>query len=109
MKTVGIRSLRENPSILNQCASLGEYVLLTNRNQPMSLSIPFTQGLLDNGVHISMAVSLFEQGQITLTKAAKIAKMSVQDFLLCLNDCGVTVVEQSQEELQNDLKTLGLE
>ncbi len=108
MKTIGIRSLRENPSVLNQCANLGEYVLLTNRNQPMSLSIPFSQSLLDNGVHISMAVSLFEQGVITLVKAAKIAKMPVQDFLLCLNDYGVVVVEQSQQELHDDLEVLGI-
>ncbi len=108
MKTIGVSNLRENPSILNQCANLGEYVLLTNRNQPMSLSIPFSQSLLDNGVHISMAVSLCEQGVITLVKAAKIAKMPVQDFLLCLNDYSVVVVEQSQQELNDDLEVLGI-
>ncbi len=109
MKTVGVRALRENPGILNQCADSGEYVLLTNRNQPMSLSVPFNRNLIDNGVHISMAIGLFEQGLVTLVKAAKIAGMEIEDFLEYLALYGVVVVDQTPEELAEDLETLGIE
>lgn len=108
MKTVGVRALRENPGILNQCADMGEFVLLTNRNQPMSLSIPFDQRLLENGVHVSLAIMLFEQGAVTLVKAAKIADMSTEAFLAHLKTAGVIVLDQTAQELADDLKTLGI-
>lgn len=109
MKTIGIRALCENPGILNQCANAGEYVLLTNHNQPMSLSVPFNRALIDNGVHVNLAIGLFEQGTVTLVKAAKIAKLSVQDFLEHLSLYGVVVVDQSADELSHDLGVLGIE
>lgn len=109
MKTVGVRALRENPGILNQCADNGEYVLLTNRNQPMSLSVPFNRELIENGVHVSMAVGLFEQGLVTLVKAAKIAGMGAEEFLEHLALFGIVVVEQTPEELAEDLETLGID
>ena len=46
MKTIGVRALRENPGVLSQSAAAGEFVLLTNRNDPISLSVPFDEELL---------------------------------------------------------------
>lgn len=109
MKTVGVRALRENPGVLSQCADKGEYVLLTNRNQPMSLSVPFNRELIENGVHVSMAIGLFEQGVVTLVKAAKIAAMGTEEFLEYLALYGVVVIGQTPEELAEDLETLGIE
>lgn len=106
MKTIGVRTLRENPGILSQCADAGEYILLTNRNKPMSLSIPFNQALIEHGVHVSLAVGLFEQGVISLVKAAQIANLPVQDFLTHLKAYDIVVLDQSEDELQADLATL---
>lgn len=82
--------------------------MLTNRNQPMSLSVPFNHKLLDNGVNLSLAIGLYEQGTLTLAKAAKIARLPIQDFLAHLATYGIDVVEQTDDELLNDLATLGI-
>jgi len=81
MKTIGVRALRENPGALSQSAVAGEYVLVTNRNDPVSLSIPFDDRLLETGVHVTIATKLYGEGLLTLTKAAKLAKLSPEAFL----------------------------
>ncbi len=106
MKTIGVRALRENPGVLSQCAAKGEFVLVTNRNDPVSLSVPFTDELLNAGVHTSVAVKLYEDGVLTLSKAAALARMPVETFLTKLARLGVVVVDQSAEELDADLKAI---
>ncbi|MBX2808268.1 MAG: UPF0175 family protein [Cellvibrionaceae bacterium] len=109
MKTVGVRALRENPGILSQSAAEGEFVLLTNRNEPISLSVPFNDDLLDAGVNINVAIKLYEEGVLTLAKAAKLSKMPVETFLNKLGCLGIVVVDQSTKDLSADLDTLNLE
>lgn len=106
MRTIGVRALRENPGVLSKCASKGEYVLVTNRNTPLSLSIPFTDDLLDAGVHINIAISLYQQGMLTLVKAACLAQMPVESFIHKLSVFGIEVVDQTEDELLSDLKAL---
>jgi len=106
MKTVGIRALRENPGVLSQCAAAGEYLLVTNRNEPVSLSVPFDDTLLNQGVHVNMAVKFYEDGVLTLARAAQVAGMPVEAFLKTLASLGVVVVDQSNEELLEDLETI---
>ena len=106
MKTVGVRALRENPRVLSQSAAKGEFVLLTNRNDPISLAVPFDYHLLKSGVHINLAVILYEQNVLPLTKAAALAKLPVEEFLALLAAANVVVVDQSPEELQSDLDAL---
>ncbi len=106
MKTIGVRALRENPGVLSQCAQAGELILVTNRNNPISLSVPFTDDLLQSGVGVSIAVKLFEEGVLTLPKSAKFAKMSTEEFLLKLAALGIVVVDQTAKELESDLEAI---
>lgn len=106
MKTIGVRALRENPGVLSQCAEAGELIMVTNRNNPISLSVPFSDELLQSGIGVSMAVKLFEEGVLTLTKSAKFAKMPVEEFLLKLTALGVIVVDQTAKELESDLEAI---
>jgi len=106
MKTVGVRALRENPGVLSQSAAKGEFVLVTNRNDPISLSVPFDDDLLKSGVHINIGVKLYEDGVLTLTKAAALAKMPVETFIKILGHMGIVVVDQTSEELDADLDSL---
>ena len=108
MKTIGVRALRENPSVLTKSATKGEYLLITNRNTPVSLSIPFDDKLLNAGVHLSVAINLFEDNVLTLSKAAQLAKMSVESFLEQLSILGLDVVDQDETCLLEDLKSLNV-
>ena len=106
MKTIGVRALRENPGMLSQCAAEGEYLLITNRNVPISLSVPFDDALIRSGAHINLAVRLYEDGLLTLVKAAKLSRLPVESFIEKLANMGVVVLDQSPCELEDDLSTI---
>ena len=58
------------------------------------------------GVHLNVAIKLFEDGILTLTKAAKLAKMPTEEFILRLASLGIVVADQSTKELEADLEAL---
>jgi len=96
MKIIGVRALRENPGILSQSAWLGERLLLTNRNNPISLSIPFDEHLLSVGVHLDIALKLYEDNVLTLVKPSKVAGLSIEQFMEHLEALNIEVVKQSE-------------
>lgn len=106
MKTIGVQELSGDPNMLSQSAGEGSFVLVTDHNKPIFLSIPFDDALLRSGVHINVAVKCYEEGTLTLVKAAQLANMPVEAFMKTLADLGVVVVDQSAEELEADLKTV---
>jgi predicted HTH domain antitoxin len=81
-------------------------ILVTNRNNPISLSVPFSDDLLQSGIGVTMAVKLFEEGILTLPKAAKFANLSIEEVLLKLAAPGVVVVDQTTKELESDLEAI---
>ncbi len=106
MKTIGVRALRENPGVLSRYATDGEFVLITHRNNPLSLALPFDDELIRADIHVTLAVKLHEEGVLTLAKAAKLAKTSIEGFLQKLASLGIVVVDQNIEELNTDLSNL---
>lgn len=103
MKNIGIRELRTNPGVLSRYAQSGELALLTNHSLPISISVPFDDALLREGIHTLLAIKLFEEGSMTLCRAAKFAHLSTELFLKKLAILGITVVDQSSEELSQEL------
>ena len=55
--------------------------------------------------HRALALHLFEQGQLTLAQAAKVASVSVEDFMQVLGEAGVTAVDYPPSELEDELRT----
>ena len=106
MKTVGVRALRENPGLLSQCAAAGELLLVTNRSDPVSIALPFNDDLLRAGVQVHLAIKLYEDGVLTLVKAAHLAQMPVEQFMQALALLDITIVHQSADELGSDLDAL---
>jgi predicted HTH domain antitoxin len=106
MKSIGIRALRENPGLLSQAAAEGKLLLVTNRSEPVSIALPFGDDLIKAGIHVQLAIKLFEEGVLTLSKAANLAHMSVEHFMSSLASLGITVVHQSADELLEDLQEL---
>lgn len=103
MQTFTIRELRERSGDLSREAEEGRLALVTRHGQPLFVSVPFTDDLLQAGVHTVLAVSLFKAGEITSARAAKLARMSLPQFLTHLSDQGIPVVDYSPAELEQEL------
>ena len=57
-------------------------------------------------LEIKLAIKLFKLQVVTLNQAAKLAKMSVESFLEELSLLGITVVDQTVDELNEDLEKI---
>ncbi len=103
MHAFTIRELRERSGDLSREAEEGRLALVTRHGQPLFISVPFTDDLLQLGVHTALAVSLFKSGDVTSGRAAKLARMSLPKFLEHLSAQGIDVVDYEPAELAQEL------
>ena len=103
MHSFTIQELRERSGDLSREAEEGRLSVVTRHGQPLFVSVPFTDDLLQMGVHTALSVSLFKSGDITSARAAKLARMSLPQFLEHLSVQGIAVVDYSPTELAQEL------
>ena len=108
MQTFSIRDLRERSGELTREAEAGHISLVTKRGQPLFITLPISETLLDQGARVSLAEHLFKEGILSLSKAAKIAGMPYVLFLEHLSCLGIAVVDYSPDELEEELQTADL-
>ena len=107
MKTVNVSGLKNNPSeALRQARD--QPVLVMNRNRPDALMVNVgSTGALDvPGVRAALAAALFKDGGLSLNRAATLAEMPLSDFITHLSRRGISVVDQTRQEVERDLETL---
>jgi prevent-host-death family protein len=100
------RDLRNNVGGLMKDAEAGEIALITKRGKPTVMAIPFDKKLLSLGVNRSLALKLYEQKLTTLIQSAKIADVTVGDFLDMLKTTNIPVVDYPADELQTEMNIL---
>jgi predicted HTH domain antitoxin len=67
---------------------------------------PFDVKAGDPGDHRSVALRLFEAGELTLAQAAKLADLSLEAFLDLLVEAGIPAVDYSPDELAEELEVV---
>ena len=103
MQTFTIRELRERSGELSREAESGRLSLVTRHGKSLFVSVPFTDELLQAGVHTALAVSLFKSADLTAARAARLARMSLPRFLEHLGEQGIAVVDHDPAELEREL------
>ena len=106
MQAFSIRDLREKSGELSRESEAGNPSLITRRGKPFMVTLPFTQHLLENGIHIALAEQLYCEGHVTLGRAAKMADMSYAKFAEHLSALGIAVVDYPPEDLEDELSVL---
>jgi predicted HTH domain antitoxin len=107
MKAVDVFSigeLRQGNNDLIRDVESGRLALITVNGNPKMLAIPFNQELLENGVNRSLALHLFKAELLTLTQAAKLASLTLYDFLDLIKYTDINVVNYSSTELDEELE-----
>lgn len=107
MKTVNVSGLKNNPSEALRY-SHEDLVLVMNRNEPDALIVGVnTSNIIDlPGVRKAMATALFKDGELSLARSAKLAKMALADFIAHISRLGIPVVNQTAAEVVQDMDTL---
>ncbi len=107
MKTVNVSGLKNNPSEALRMAH-DDLVLVMNRNEPDALMVGLKSSKIIGmpGVRKALATALFKDGNLSLARSAKLADMTLADFIDHVSRLGVPVINQSAEEVQEDIETL---
>ncbi len=107
MKSLEVFSTHELSQRLGELirtVGLGGLALITERDHPILLAIPFNQTLLEHGVHRSLALDLFKTHCLTMAQAAKTANLTINEFLELLKETDISVVDYSPAELDSELQ-----
>jgi predicted HTH domain antitoxin len=78
--------------------------VITKHGRPAILAIPFDDRLLSLGVQRAMAVSLFETGSLSLAQGARLAGLSLEEFVELLGREDLVAVDYPPEELAQELE-----
>lgn len=107
MKTVNVSNLKNNPSEALRFAR-EDMVLVINRDKPDALMVGVNQtGALDMpGVRAALATSLFKGGSLSLARSARLAQMTLADFIAHVSRLGIAVISQTAAEVEQDMDTL---
>jgi len=100
------RELRNNTGQLIKDAEKGRLSIITKHGHPMILAVPFNSQLLNLGVNKSLALHLLEKKIVTLSQAAKIAGLSIDEFLDILKGTDIDVVDYPENEVDTDLENI---
>ena len=98
-----VRDLRQHSGKLIKDAERGQLAVITKHGRPTIVAVPFDETLLHLGVQHALALRLFEQRFLTLGQAAKLAAVSVEDFMTLAGTAGVDVVDYPPEEIREEL------
>jgi predicted HTH domain antitoxin len=103
MQIFSIREMQECIGDFSREAEAGRFALVKCDGHPLFVVVPFTEELLQIGIHTALAVSLLKSGEFTLARAAKLAQMSLPQFLAHLSAQGIAVVDHDPDELAQEL------
>ncbi len=103
MQSFTIRDLRERSGALSREAEKGNLAVVTRHGHPLFISVPFSEDLLDQGVHVTLAVKLFKEGDISLGKASKMAKMNLSKFTEYVSKLGIPIIDFNEEDLDREM------
>ena len=97
-----VRDLRARTGDFLRDAEEGRVSVVTKHGRPVILAVPFDERLLQEGVNRALAMRLFEEGDATLVQAAKIARLTVDEFLDLLDSAGIPAVAYPSQELDDE-------
>ena len=103
MLSFGIRNLREKIGSYAAQAEAGAISIITRNGTPLTVNIPFDETLIKLGVHKALAVKLYQEGVLTLNKAARLAEMPMDKFIAVLGSVGITVFDYDTDDVQKEL------
>lgn len=104
METYTVRDLRERTGELILGAESGQLALVTKHGRPVFVALPFDEELLNQGVRVSLAVKLFDEGVLAQGQAAKLAGLGLAEFFEACAERRVSVVRYDQDEVQKELE-----
>src|SRR3990172_2236668 len=107
IKAVNVRQLKNNPSDALRMARK-QPVVVMNRDQPEAVLFHLDdEGLLgEPGVRLALATALYKSESLSIGRAAKVAGMPLEAFMVEMGRAGIPVIRGNARTLREDLKNI---
>jgi len=107
MKAVNVRQLKNNPSEALRMAR-DEPVVVLNRQEPDALIVHLDNETLlsEPGVRLALATALYKSESLSLGRAAKLAGVTLADFMQHVSRLGIPAVRGTRASVRDDARTL---
>lgn len=106
MQSFAIRDLREHTGELVRNAEAGDYSVVSKHGRPLFVAVPFTDALLEAGVHVALADQMVLRGELSVSAAARMARQPYADYLRHLSAQGYSVIDDAPDAVAGDLALL---
>lgn len=103
METFTVRDLRERTGELIRDAEAGKLSVITKHGTPVFVAVPFDDTLLQEGVGVALAIRLFDEEHISLSRAARMANRTVSGMIDLLGKHGIPVIRTTEKDLEQEL------
>lgn len=103
MKIFTVRDLRERTGELIRHAGAGRLSVITKHGTPVFVAVPFDDTLLQEGVGAALAIHLFDEEHISLSRAARMASRTVSEMIDLLGKHGIPAIRTTAPELEKEL------
>lgn len=107
MESVNVSGLKNNPTEALRKARK-DVVVVMNRDRPDALIVGLeSPAMLEmKGVRAALAIALFRDGHLSLTRSARLAEIPISAFIAHVSRLGIPVVRLDADETSRDMETL---
>lgn len=106
MQTYSVRDLRERTGDIIHGAEEGKLALITKHSKPVFLAVPFNELMIENGVHMALAIKLYRDHIVSLEKASKIARLPLEEFMKKLAVLSMSIVDYPPADVEKELRVI---
>jgi predicted HTH domain antitoxin len=105
MRAFNIRQLKSNPSTALRAAHEDNMVVVMNRDNPTALLVDLEKMALPDldSVKVSLAISLFKSGVISVGSAARMASHNLSDMITLLSSLNIPLTGNNVDDAKDDM------
>ena len=104
MLTVGIKELKDNPSILTKgVEDRDEYLFISKRGKPIAVAMSLDNEVFDHGFKKWVLIKAYKKGDLSLGQLSKALEQSYSDTMQMLGALGIAVIDY---DLDDDMSTI---
>jgi predicted HTH domain antitoxin len=104
MLTIGIKEIKNNPSIITKgVEDKDNYLFISKRGKPIAVAMSLDNNVFEHGFKKWVLIKAYAKGDLSLGQLSKALKLSYVDTMKMLGALGIAVIDY---ELADDLNTI---
>ena len=104
MLTVGIKEIKNNPSIISKgVKDRDDYLFISKRGKPIAVAMSLDNEVFEHGFKKWVLIKAYKQGDLSLGQLSKALKISYLETMQMLGILGISVIDY---DLEDELETI---